>query len=52
VLKPSEKLKAKFLFIYIRIISSPPCPQWLWGPPASYPMGTRGSFPGGKVARA
>jgi len=29
--------------------SSPPCPDWLWG---SYPIGTRGSFPGGKAARA
>jgi hypothetical protein len=32
--------------------SSPPCPERLWGHPASYPMGTRGSFPGGKAARA
>jgi hypothetical protein len=24
----------------------------LWGHPASYPMGTRGSFPVGKVAKA
>jgi len=28
--------------------SSPPRPDRLWGYPASYPMGTRGSLPGGK----
>jgi len=27
--------------------SSPPRPEWLWGPP--YPMGTRGFFPGDKA---
>jgi hypothetical protein len=25
---------------------------WLWAHPASYPMGTSGTFPGGKAARA
>jgi hypothetical protein len=27
-----------------RIFSSPRRPDWLWGPPASYPMGTGGLF--------
>jgi hypothetical protein len=31
--------------------SSPPRPDWLWALPASYPMGTRGSFPEGIAAR-
>jgi len=26
------------------------CLAWLWRPPASYPTGTGGSFPGGKTA--
>jgi hypothetical protein len=30
-----------------RFFSSPQCPDWLCDPPASYLMGTRGSFPGG-----
>jgi hypothetical protein len=34
------------------IFSSPLRPDWLWGPPASYQMGSRGSFPGGEAARA
>jgi len=32
--------------------SSPPRPEQLWDPPASYPMGTGGSFPGAKAAGA
>jgi hypothetical protein len=32
--------------------SSPHHPDWLWGPPTSYPMGTRGFLPGGKAAGA
>jgi hypothetical protein len=28
------------------------CPDRLWSPPISYPMGTRVSFPGGKAAGA
>jgi hypothetical protein len=28
-----------------------PCPDWLWAHPASCVMGTRGSYPGDKVAR-
>jgi len=31
--------------------SLPLCPDQLWGPPASYPVGTGGSYHGGKVAR-
>jgi len=31
--------------------SSPPCPDQLWGHPASYPMGTQSSFSGGKAAK-
>jgi hypothetical protein len=27
-------------------------PERLWGPPTSYPISTRGSFPGGKAAGA
>jgi len=27
------------------LFSSPPCPDWLWYHPDSYPVGTRGSFP-------
>jgi hypothetical protein len=33
-----------YIYIYIYIYEAPP--------PASYPMGTRGSFPGGKAAGA
>jgi len=32
--------------------SSPPHPDQLWGHPASYLMGTRGSFSDDEVARA
>jgi len=32
--------------------SSPPLPDQLWGPLSSYPMATRGSFPGSKLAGA
>jgi len=32
--------------------SSPPRPGRLWSQPISYPMGTGGSFPTGKVAGA
>jgi hypothetical protein len=32
--------------------SSPPCPDWPRGPPGLYPMGTGGSFPGGKAVGA
>jgi hypothetical protein len=32
--------------------SSPQCPERLYAHSASYPMGTRGSFPGGKAAGA
>jgi hypothetical protein len=35
-----------------RIFTSPCRSGRLWGPPASYPMGTRGSFPGDKAAGA
>jgi hypothetical protein len=28
---------------------SPPCPERLWSPPTSYPMGIRGSYTGGKA---
>jgi hypothetical protein len=35
-----------------KFFSSPPRPDRLWAHPASYPMGTGGSFPGGKAARA
>jgi hypothetical protein len=35
-----------------RMFSSPRFPDRLWGPPASYPMGTGGSFPGSKAAEA
>jgi hypothetical protein len=35
-----------------KFFSSPPGPDWVWARPASYPMGTRGSFPGGQVAGA
>jgi hypothetical protein len=31
-------------------LSSPPYPDHLWAHSASYPMGTAGSFPGGKAA--
>jgi len=31
---------------------SPSCPDQLWAHPASFQMGTGGSFPAGKVARA
>jgi hypothetical protein len=34
------------------IFSSPPRPERLWAHPASHPVGTRGSFPGGKAAGA
>jgi hypothetical protein len=33
-----------------RIFTSPCRLDWLWGPQASYAMGTGGSFPGGKAA--
>jgi len=32
--------------------SSTSHPDWLWGPPASYQMGTGGSFHGGKMTGA
>jgi hypothetical protein len=35
-----------------RIFSPPNRPDWLWGPPTSYVMGTGGSFLGGKAAGA
>jgi hypothetical protein len=34
------------------LFSSPPPPDRLWGHQVSYPMGTRGPFPGGKEAGA
>jgi hypothetical protein len=36
--------------VELRIFSSPRRPDRLWGYPASYPMGTGGSFPGIKAA--
>jgi hypothetical protein len=36
----------------VRIFSSPRRSDRLWAHPASYPMGTGGSFPGGKAAGA
>jgi hypothetical protein len=33
-----------------RIFSSPRRLDRFWGPPASYPIGTGGSFPGGKAS--
>jgi hypothetical protein len=30
-----------------KYFSTPQCREWLWAHPASYPMGTGGSFPGG-----
>jgi hypothetical protein len=35
-----------------KIFSSPRRPDLFWGHPASYPIGIRGSFPGGKAAGA
>jgi hypothetical protein len=35
-----------------KFFSSPQRPDRLWGPSASYTMGTRSSFPGGKAAGA
>jgi hypothetical protein len=35
-----------------RIFSSPRRPDRFWGRPASYPMDTEDSFPGGKAAGA
>jgi hypothetical protein len=34
-----------------RFLSSPKCPDEIWGPLPSYWMGTRGSFPWDNVAR-
>jgi hypothetical protein len=35
-----------------RVFSSPCCPDWFGAHPASYAMGTGGSFPGGKAGGA
>jgi len=37
---------------YWEFFSSPPYPDRIWSPPASYPIDTRGSFPGSKAAGA
>jgi hypothetical protein len=36
----------------MRFFCTPQCRDWLWGPPASYIIGSGGPFPGGKAARA
>jgi hypothetical protein len=36
----------------VRIFTFPNRPDRLWGPPTSYPTGTRGSLPRGKAAGA
>jgi hypothetical protein len=38
------------ILLRLRIFSSPPRPDRLWGPPSLLPKGTGGSFPGGKAA--